>query len=107
MDHNFSALSPRDFEHLSQALAQAVLGPGVSVFGTLALDRLVGPATLDLKLGTLAEHYGCARRGPTTRRMRVWPCRFLDRPPHQDYKPYVPKAPCVYRNPGRFAPGGP
>ncbi|GAB2787126.1 hypothetical protein GCM10027091_20140 [Streptomyces daliensis] len=25
---------------------------------TLALNRLVGPATPDLKLGTLAEHYG-------------------------------------------------
>lgn len=27
---------------------------------------------------------------------------FLDCPPRQDYKPYVPKAPCAYRNPGRL-----
>lgn len=33
MDHNLSGLSTREFEHVSQALAQAILGPGVSVFG--------------------------------------------------------------------------
>lgn len=27
---------------------------------------------------------------------------FLDCPPRQDYKPYVPKAPCAYRKPGRL-----
>jgi hypothetical protein len=33
VDHNLSGLSTREFEHVSQALAQAILGPGVSVFG--------------------------------------------------------------------------
>ena len=33
MDHNLNGLTSRDFEHLSEAMAQAVLGPGVSAFG--------------------------------------------------------------------------
>ncbi|MFE2561931.1 hypothetical protein ACFXGT_39195 [Streptomyces sp. NPDC059352] len=33
MDHNLSGLSTREFEHVSQALAQEILGSGVSVFG--------------------------------------------------------------------------
>jgi hypothetical protein len=33
VDHNLSGLSTREFEHVSQALAQEILGPGVSVFG--------------------------------------------------------------------------
>ncbi|MGW4172171.1 hypothetical protein ACWEGX_35295 [Streptomyces chartreusis] len=33
MDYNLSGLNTREFEHVSQALAQAILGPGVSVFG--------------------------------------------------------------------------
>ena len=28
-------------------------------------------------------------------------------PPRQDFKPYVPKAPCAYRNPGPLREGGP
>ncbi|MEU9178750.1 tetratricopeptide repeat protein [Streptomyces sp. NPDC048550] len=33
MDYDLTKLGPRDFEHLSQALALHVLGPGVEVFG--------------------------------------------------------------------------
>jgi hypothetical protein len=33
VDYNLARLNPRDFEHLSQALAVAVLGPSVEVFG--------------------------------------------------------------------------
>jgi hypothetical protein len=33
VDYNLNALNPRDFEHLSEALAQAILGPGVAAFG--------------------------------------------------------------------------
>ncbi|GGW51687.1 hypothetical protein AB0E64_02075 [Streptomyces caelestis] len=33
MDYNLSGLSTREFEHVSQALAQEILGPGVSAFG--------------------------------------------------------------------------
>ncbi|MFE7133608.1 TerD family protein [Streptomyces sp. NPDC057638] len=91
---------------------------------TLALNRLVGPATPDLTLGTLAEHYGVRQRKAHDARddVRVLSgilrgslsaaeqlglaLPLLDCPPRQDYKPYVPKTPCAYRNPGRMAPGG-
>ncbi|UUU30375.1 hypothetical protein JIX56_10950 [Streptomyces sp. CA-210063] len=33
MDYNLSGLSTREFEHVSQALAQEILGSGVSAFG--------------------------------------------------------------------------
>ncbi|MFB8090182.1 TerD family protein [Streptomyces sp. NPDC055992] len=91
---------------------------------TLALNRLVGPATPDLKLGTLAAHYGVRqeRAHDAQDDVRVLSgilrgslgaagqlglaLPLLDCPPRQDYKPYVPKTPCAYRNPGRMAPGG-
>lgn len=92
---------------------------------TLALNRLVGPATPDLKLGTLAAHYGVRqeRAHDAQDDVRVLSgilrgslgaaeqlglsLPLLDCPPRQDYKPYVPKTPCAYRNPGRLTPGGP
>ncbi|MFJ9634377.1 TerD family protein [Streptomyces sp. NPDC101175] len=91
---------------------------------TLALNRLVGPATPDLKLGTLAEHYGVRQlkahdaqddvrvlsgilRGSLSAAEQLGlSLPLLDCPPRQDYKPYVPKTPCAYRNPGRWVPGG-
>ncbi|MGW7402147.1 TerD family protein [Streptomyces sp. NPDC054833] len=91
---------------------------------TLALNRLVGPATPDLKLGTLAVHYGVRQerahdaqddvrvlsgilRGSLSAAERLGlSLPLLDCPPRQDYKPYVPKTPCPYRNPGRLEPGG-
>ncbi|MDX3851903.1 TerD family protein [Streptomyces sp. AK02-01A] len=90
---------------------------------TLALNRLVGPATPDLKLGTLATHYGVRQekahdaqddvrvlsgilRGSLSAAERLGlSLPLLDCPPRQDYKPYVPKTPCAYRNPGRLEPG--
>lgn len=92
---------------------------------TLALNRLVGPATPDLKLGTLATHYGVRqeRAHDALDDVRVLSgilrgslgaaeqlglsLPLLDCPPRQDYRPYVPKTPCAYRNPGRLTPGGP
>lgn len=91
---------------------------------TLALNRLVGPATPDLKLGTLARHYGVRQErahdaqddvrvlsgilrgslGAAEQLGLALP--LLDCPPRQDYKPFVPKTPCAYRNPGRLTPGG-
>lgn len=91
---------------------------------TLALNRLVGPATPDLKLGTLAAHYGVRQEkahdaqddvrvlsgilrgslGAAEQLGLALP--LLDCPPRQDYKPYVPKTPCAYRNPGRLESGG-
>ncbi|QNS03421.1 TerD family protein [Streptomyces xanthii] len=92
---------------------------------TLALNRLVGPETPDLKLGTLAEHYGVRQlkahdaqddvrvlsgilRGSLAAAEQLGlALPLLECPPRQDYKPYVPKTPCPYRNPGRLTPGGP
>ncbi|AWT45998.1 MULTISPECIES: TerD family protein [Streptomyces] len=92
---------------------------------TLALNRLIGPAVPDLKLGTLAAHYGVRQerahdaqddvrvlsgilRGSLGAAERLGlSLPLLDCPPRQDYKPYVPKTPCPYRNPGRYTPGGP
>ncbi|WP_030606056.1 TerD family protein [Streptomyces fulvoviolaceus] len=92
---------------------------------TLALNRLVGPATPDLKLGTLAAHYGVRQerahdaqddvrvlsgilRGSLDAAEQLGlSLPLLDCPPPQDYKPYVPKTPCAYRNPGRLTSGGP
>ncbi|MFF9623061.1 TerD family protein [Streptomyces griseosporeus] len=92
---------------------------------TLALNRLIGPAVPDLKLGTLAAHYGVRQerahdaqddvrvlsgilRGSLGAAERLGlSLPLLDCPPRQDHKPYVPKTPCPYRTPGRYTPGGP
>ncbi|MFD9903433.1 exonuclease domain-containing protein [Streptomyces sp. NPDC059063] len=92
---------------------------------TLSLNRLVAPATPDLKLGTLAAHYGVLQerahdarddvrvlsgilRGSLSAAERLGlPLPLLACPPRQDYKPYVPKTPCAYRNPGRLETDGP
>ncbi|MEU3046259.1 TerD family protein [Streptomyces sp. NPDC006984] len=90
---------------------------------TLALNRLVGPATPDLRLGTLAVHYGVPQEKAHDARddVRVLSgilrgslgaaeqlglsLPLLECPPRQDYRPYIPKTPCPYRNPGRLEPG--
>ncbi|MER6344729.1 TerD family protein [Streptomyces sp. NPDC001595] len=92
---------------------------------TLALNRLVGPATPDLRLSTLAAHYGVRQERAHDARddVRVLSgilrgslsaaeqlglsLPLLDCPPRQDHQPYVPKTPCAYRNPGRLEPGRP
>jgi DNA polymerase-3 subunit epsilon len=96
---------------------------------TLALNRLVAPATPDLKLAALAAHYGVRQlrahdalddvrvlagilRGSLTAAARlglalpVLPCPPRQ-VPRQERRSRAPKAPCPYRNPGRLAPGGP
>ncbi|GAA2270906.1 hypothetical protein GCM10010415_41810 [Streptomyces atrovirens] len=90
---------------------------------TLALNRLIAPATPNLKLGTLAAHYGVrqGRAHDAQDDVRVLTgilqgsldaagrlgldLPLLACPPRQDYKPFVPKTPCPYRNPGRFQAG--
>ncbi|NEA99367.1 TerD family protein [Streptomyces sp. SID13726] len=92
---------------------------------TLALNRLVGPPTPDLKLGTLAAHYGVLQekahdaqddvrvlsgilRGSLSAAGQLGlALPLLECPPRQDYRPYVPKSPCAYRNPGRLESGEP
>ncbi|WHM34292.1 TerD family protein [Streptomyces sp. BPPL-273] len=90
---------------------------------TLALNRLIAPATPDLKLGTLAAHYGVRqeRAHDAQDDVRVLTgilqgsldaagrlgldLPLLACPPRQDYKPFVPKTSCPYRNPGRCQAG--
>lgn len=115
-----------DYDFLAHEFAQARSWVPVSRrLCTLALNRLVGPATPDLKLGTLATHYGVRQErahdaqddvrvlsgilrgslGAAEQLGLALP--LLDCPPRQEYKPYVPKTPCAFRNPGRLTPGGP
>lgn len=94
---------------------------------TLALNRRVDPPTDDLKLGTLAAHYGVPQvkahdalddtrvlagvlRASLQQAARLdLPLPLVTCPPRQDpqFAPQPPKTPCGYRNPGRLAPDGP
>ncbi|MFE9031687.1 TerD family protein [Streptomyces iakyrus] len=94
---------------------------------TLALNRRVDPPTEDLRLGTLAAHYGVPQvrahdalddtrvlagvlRASLREAARLeLPLPFVSCPPRQDprFAPRTPKTPCAYRNPGRPEPGGP
>ncbi|MCI3930211.1 TerD family protein [Streptomyces sp. AN091965] len=115
-----------DYDFLAHEFARARSWvPVNSRLCTLSLNRLVAPATPDLKLGTLAAHYGVLQerahdaqddvrvlsgilRGSLSAAERLGlPLPLLTCPPRQDYKPYVPKTPCAYRNPGRLGEGGP
>ncbi|MFF5497523.1 TerD family protein [Streptomyces aquilus] len=115
-----------DYDFLAHEFAQVRSWVPVSRrLCTLALNRLVGPATADLKLGTLAAHYGVHQekahdaqddvrvlsgilRGSLSAAEQLGlALPLLECPPRQDYRPYVPKTPCPYRNPGRLASGGP
>ncbi|MEU0026799.1 TerD family protein [Streptomyces sp. NPDC006335] len=114
-----------DYDFLAHEFAHArSWAPVGKRLCTLALNRLVAPATPDLTLGTLAEHYGVRQekahdarddvrvlsgilRGSLSAAERLGlSLPLLDCPPRQDHKPYVPKTPCAYRNPGRLEPGG-
>ncbi|WP_030378666.1 MULTISPECIES: TerD family protein [unclassified Streptomyces] len=115
-----------DYDFLAHEFARArSWAPVGSRLCTLALNRLVGPGTPDFKLGTLAAHYGVEQRHAHDARddVRVLagvlrgslgaaerlglPLPLLACPPRQDYKPYVPKTPCAYRNPGPLTADGP
>lgn len=94
---------------------------------TLALSRQVDPPTEDLKLGTLAAHYGVPQRrahdalddtrvlaGVLRASLReaerlALPLPLVTCPPRAEsqFTPTPPKTPCAYRNPGRLTPGGP
>ncbi|WP_328723142.1 TerD family protein [Streptomyces sp. NBC_00247] len=115
-----------DYNFLSHEFARAglVLPVGRRLC-TLALNRLVGPPTADLKLGTLAAHYGVRQerahdaqddvrvlsailRGSLGAAERLGlSLPFLDCPPRQGFRPRTPKVPCAYRNPGRLERGMP
>ncbi|MCX5401724.1 TerD family protein [Streptomyces sp. NBC_00102] len=92
---------------------------------TLALNRLIGPPTADLKLGTLAAHYGVRQqrahdaqddvrvlsgilRGSLGAAERLGlSLPLLGGPTRQVFRPRIPKTPCAYRNPGRLERGHP
>lgn len=114
-----------DYDFLAHEFARARSWvPVTRRLCTLLLNRMVEPATSDLKLGTLAAHYGVRQEKAHDARddVRVLSgilrgslgaaeqlglsLPLLDCPPRQDYKPYVPKTPCAYRNPGRLESGG-
>lgn len=91
---------------------------------TLALNRRVAPPTGDLKLASLAAHYGVpqqrAHDALDDARVLVGVLRgslsaagelglalpLVACPPKQGsgYPPRIPKTPCEHRNPGRLAP---
>ncbi|MGW6835371.1 DEDDh family exonuclease [Streptomyces sp. NPDC054949] len=117
-----------DYDFLAHEFARAgVHLPVARRLCTLALNRRVDPPTPDLRLGTLAAHYGVKQTRAhdaldDTRvlagilRATLKEAARLDLslplvpcPPRQDprFAPKAPKAPCAYRNPGRPAAGGP
>ncbi|SCD62390.1 DNA polymerase-3 subunit epsilon [Streptomyces sp. TverLS-915] len=116
-----------DYDFLAHEFARARLYlPVTRRLCTLALNRQVDPPTRDMKLGSLAAHYGVPRtrahdalddtrvlagifRATLREAARLdLPLPFVTCPPRQDpqFAPQPPKTPCAYRNPGRMEPGG-
>ncbi|MFD5945821.1 DEDDh family exonuclease [Streptomyces collinus] len=117
-----------DYDFLAHEFARAGTAlPVARRLCTLALNRRVDPPTQDLRLGTLAAHYGVHQvrahdalddtrvlagvlRASLREAARLeLPLPFVPCPPRQDprFAPRTPKKPCAYRNPGRPEPGGP
>lgn len=117
-----------DYDFLAHEFARARLCLPVSRrLCTLALNRQVDPPAADMKLGTLAAHYGVEQtrahdalddtrvlagilRATLREAARLdLPLPLVACPPRQDvqFAPQPPKAPCAYRNPGRAEAGGP
>ncbi|MFH9819934.1 TerD family protein [Streptomyces sp. NPDC017230] len=117
-----------DYDFLAHEFARAGLRlPVARRLCTLALNRRVDPPTDDLRLGTLAAHYGVPQMKAhdaldDTRvlagvlRASLREAAQLDLslplvacPPRQDarFAPKPPKTPCAFRNPGRLTAGGP
>ncbi|MFH8974409.1 TerD family protein [Streptomyces sp. NPDC017890] len=117
-----------DYDFLAHEFARAGLRlPVARRLCTLALNRRVDPPTDDLRLGTLAAHYGVpqvkahdalddTRVLAGVLRASLREAAQLDLslplvacPPRQDaqFAPKPPKAPCAFRNPGRLIAGGP
>lgn len=116
-----------DYDFLAHEFARARSHLPVSRrLCTLALNRRVDPPTADLRLGTLAAHYGVVQkkahdalddtrvlagilRASLREAARLdLPLPLVSCPPRQDprFTPKPPKTPCAFRNPGRLAPGG-
>ncbi|MBK3627025.1 DNA polymerase III, partial [Streptomyces sp. MBT49] len=117
-----------DYDFLAHEFARARMWLPVSQrLCTLALSRQVDPPTEDMKLGTLAAHYGVQQqrahdalddtrvlagvlRASLREATRLdLPLPLVSCPPRAEspFTPKPPKTPCAYRNPGRLAPGGP
>ncbi|GAA3968607.1 hypothetical protein GCM10022384_19920 [Streptomyces marokkonensis] len=117
-----------DYDFLAHEFARARLRlPVARRLCTLALNRRVDPPTDDLRLGTLAAHYGVpqvkahdalddTRVLAGVLRASLREAAQLDLslplvacPPRQDaqFAPKPPRTPCAFRNPGRLTAGGP
>ncbi|MEU3250192.1 TerD family protein [Streptomyces sp. NPDC006997] len=117
-----------DYDFLAHEFARARMWLPVSQrLCTLALNRQVDPPTNDMKLGTLAAHYGVPQqrahdalddtrvlagilRASLREAARLdLPLPLVACPPRAEsqFTPKPPKTPCAYRNPGRMTPGGP
>ncbi|MFI8303662.1 TerD family protein [Streptomyces sp. NPDC085927] len=117
-----------DYDFLAYEFTRARMWLPVSQrLCTLALNRQVDPPTDDMKLGTLAAHYGVSQqrahdalddtrvlagilRASLREAARIdLPLPLVTCPPRAEsqFTPKPPKTPCAYRNPGRMAPGGP
>ncbi|MER5684077.1 TerD family protein [Streptomyces sp. NPDC002205] len=117
-----------DYDFLAHEFARARMWLPVSQrLCTLALNRQVDPPTGDMKLGTLAVHYGVPQqhahdalddtrvlagilRASLREAARLdLPLPLVTCPPRAEsqFTPQPPKSPCAYRNPGRLIPGGP
>ncbi|MPY46407.1 DNA polymerase III, partial [Streptomyces phyllanthi] len=117
-----------DYDFLAHEFARAQLPlPVARRLCTLALNRRVDPPTEDLKLATLAAHYGVPQlkahdalddtrvlagvlRASLREAARLdLPLPLVACPPRQDprFTPKPPRTACGFRNPGRPAPGGP
>ncbi|GAA3946806.1 hypothetical protein GCM10023085_31260 [Actinomadura viridis] len=121
--------APFDYGFLAREFARAGLVlPVRRRLCTLALNRRLSPPIADLRLGTLAEHYGIARhrahdalddvrvlagvlRGSLAAADRLGvPLPLVACPPggrEGGHPPRIPRARCAFRSPGRLADGGP
>jgi DNA polymerase-3 subunit epsilon len=116
-----------DYDFLAYEFARARMWLPVSQrLCTLALNRQMDPPTADMKLGSLAAHYGVQQRHAhdaldDTRVLAgilraslheaarlALPLPFVTCPPRAEsqFTPKPLKTPCTYRNPGRLTPGG-
>lgn len=117
-----------DYDFLAHEFGRAgVELPVARRLCTVALNRRLEPPTSDMRLGTLAAHYGVTRRQAhdalddtrvlagvlrhslTAAARLELPLPFVACPPRQNarFTPRTPKTPCGYRNPGRLPAGGP
>lgn len=117
-----------DYDFLAHEFARARMWLPVSQrLCTLALNRQVDPPTDNMKLGTLAAHYGVPQqrahdalddtrvlagilRASLREAARLdLPLPLVTCPPRAEsqFTPKPPKTSCAYRNPGRLVPCGP